>query len=60
MNIRCTFHIFMYGYVTLHVISLKERGGLILTLFDYCSFFDVSIFSGSNSSHNSSLSCWRK
>ena len=42
------------------VISLKERGGFILIIFDYCSFFDISIHIGSNSSNNGSLSCWRK
>ena len=44
----------------LRVISLKEKGGFVLTLIDYCSFFAVSVLSGSNSSNNSSLSCWRK
>ena len=42
------------------VILLNERGGFVLTLFDYGSFFDVSILSDSNNSNNCSLSCWGK
>ena len=45
MNILCTFHVFMYGYVTLWNISLHHSLGYIIKeMISYISHFSLIIF----------------